>query len=67
MPLANLQLWQGSPLWTRPLASLGLGSEQGGWSEGVIWGLGTPLALVVTWGSYPESEPPTSLKQELSS
>ena len=45
-PLANLQLRQGSPLWTRPLESLGLPSEQGGWSEGVIWGLGTPLALV---------------------
>ena len=46
MPLANLQLWQGSPLWTGPLESLGLGNEQEGWSEAVIWGLGTSLALV---------------------
>lgn len=46
MPLANLPRWQGSPLWTGPLASLGLGNGQEGWSEAVIWGLGTPLALV---------------------
>ena len=70
MPLANLQRWQGSPLWTQqPLESLGLASEQGGWSEGVIWGLGTPLALVAVGpgAAIQSRNPPTSLKQELSS